>query len=72
MKRTAAVTLLFFAITGCTMGPRYKRPTVDVPAAHRGFEERNSGKTDIASLAHQKWWELFEDPQLQQLERTAI
>jgi multidrug efflux system outer membrane protein len=72
MKRAGAVTLLFLAIAGCAAGPRYKRPAVDVPVAHRGIEEENSGKTDTASLADQKWWEIFPDQQLQQLERTAI
>jgi multidrug efflux system outer membrane protein len=72
MKRTAAAVLLSLTIAGCTVGPRYKRPTVDVPVAHRGIEQENAGKTDSASLADQKWWELFQDQQLQQLLRTAI
>jgi multidrug efflux system outer membrane protein len=72
MKRTAAAVLLSVAIAGCTVGPRYKRPAVDVPAAHRGIEQENAGKTDSASLADQKWWELFQDQQLQQLLRIAI
>jgi outer membrane protein, multidrug efflux system len=76
MKRTTAIALLslslFLAITGCTVGPRYKRPDVDVPVAHRGIDEENAGKTEAASLADQKWWDVFQDPQLQQLERTAI
>src|ERR1700694_688833 len=72
MKRTGAIILLCLAITGCTVGPRYKRPAIDVPAAHRGIELENAGKTGPASMADQKWWELFQDQQLQQLVRTAI
>ncbi|HEV2963033.1 MAG TPA: efflux transporter outer membrane subunit [Candidatus Angelobacter sp.] len=72
MRILAAIALLSIVITGCTVGPHYKRPAVDIPAAHRGIELENGGKTDSASLADQKWWELFQDPQLQQLERTAI
>jgi multidrug efflux system outer membrane protein len=72
MKNTAAVILLALVFTGCTVGPRYKRPPVDVPAAHRGIEQENAGKTEAASLADQKWWELFQDQQLQQLIRTAL
>jgi multidrug efflux system outer membrane protein len=72
MKRTAAIALLFLAVTGCTVGPRYQRPAVDVPDAHRGMEEKGAAKTDSASLADQRWWEVFQDPQLQQLERTAL
>jgi multidrug efflux system outer membrane protein len=72
MKNTAAVILLALVFTGCTVGPHYKRPPVDVPAAHRGIEQENAGKTEAASLADQKWWELFQDQQLQQLIRTAL
>ncbi|MFI5103641.1 MAG: TolC family protein, partial [Terriglobales bacterium] len=72
MKRIAAVAFLSLAVAGCTVGPRYKRPAVDVPVAHRGIEQENLEKTGSASLADQKWAELFQDPQLQQLIRTAI
>jgi multidrug efflux system outer membrane protein len=72
MKRAIRIFFLSLFLTGCAVGPRYKRPDVDVPVAHRGIEEENPGKTDAASLADQKWWDLFQDPQLQQLERTAI
>ena len=72
MKRTAVLILLPFALTGCTVGPRYKRPAVDVPAAHRGIEQEDPGKLAAASLADQKWWELFQDQQLQELLRTAL
>jgi multidrug efflux system outer membrane protein len=72
MRILAGIALLSIVITGCTVRPHYKRPAVDIPAAHRGIELENGGKTDSASLADQKWWELFQDPQLQQLERTAI
>ena len=71
MKPIAAI-LLCLAIFGCTVGPRYKRPTVDVPTAHRGIDEENAGRTGAASLADQKWWEVFQDQQLQELERVAI
>jgi multidrug efflux system outer membrane protein len=72
MKNIFAIVLVFSAFTGCTVGPRYKRPAVDVPAAHRGVEQENAGKNDAASLADQKWWELFQDQQLQQLVHTAL
>jgi outer membrane protein, multidrug efflux system len=64
----AAVCL---ALTGCTVGPHYKRPAVDVPTAYRGAGDTQH-TTQAASLADQKWWELFQDQQLQQLIHTAI
>jgi multidrug efflux system outer membrane protein len=72
MNKLLAAALLIFAVTGCTVGPRYKRPPVDVPVAHRGAEPANTAKADTASLADQKWWELFQDQQLQQLIHTAL
>jgi len=64
----AAVCL---ALTGCTVGPHYKRPAVDVPTAYRGAGD-TPDTTQAASLADQKWWDLFQDQQLQQLIHTAI
>jgi multidrug efflux system outer membrane protein len=72
MKKTAAIALLSLAFTGCTVGPRYKRPPVDVPTAHRGIDQEDPGQTGAASLADQKWWELFQDKELQQLIHTAL
>ena len=72
MKKTAAIALLTAALTGCTVGPHYKRPPVDVPDAYRGVDQENAGKTEAASLADQKWWEVFQDQQLQQLVHTAL
>jgi outer membrane protein, multidrug efflux system len=64
----AAVCL---ALTGCTVGPHYKRPAIDVPTAYRGAGD-TADTTQAASLADQKWWDLFQDQQLQQLIHTAI
>jgi multidrug efflux system outer membrane protein len=72
MKQAITVALLSLTLAGCAVGPRYKRPPVDVPATYRGIELDNAGKTDTASLADQKWWEVFQDEQLQKLIRTAI
>jgi outer membrane protein, multidrug efflux system len=69
--RITAVALQCIALIGCTVGPRYKRPAIDVPTAHRGMAD-NADKTQTASLADTKWWELFQDQQLQQLIRSAL
>jgi outer membrane protein, multidrug efflux system len=63
-------TSLFY--TGCAVGPNYKRPNVDVPAAYRGAENADVVKDSPASLADQKWWEVFRDQELQKLIRTAL
>ena len=73
-------------LTGCTVGPNYKRPAVNVPAEFRApapaADTANSASTQTttpatapnpaASLGDEKWWEVFEDKQLQGLVRTAL
>ncbi len=36
VKRLATIAMLMLVATGCTVGPNYKRPTVDVPGGFRG------------------------------------
>ncbi len=55
-------------LAGCAVGPNYRRPKVDVPAAYRGTQ----ATPDSASLADAKWFDVFQDPQLQGLIRTAL
>jgi multidrug efflux system outer membrane protein len=52
------------------VGPNYQRPKVDVPATYRGPD--NTQASSAASIGDQKWWQVFKDPQLQDLIRTAI
>lgn len=68
------IALLSVAIlgSGCTVGPNYKKPTVNVPGTYRGLPSEEAGKTDAASLGDQKWWEVFQDEQLRSLIRTAL
>jgi multidrug efflux system outer membrane protein len=64
--KPAALLLLVLLLAGCMVGPDYHRPDVVVPAEWRtGPEQRNS----LADLA---WWEVFNDPILQELIRGAF
>lgn len=69
--------------SGCAVGPNYKRPAVDVPGMYRGTTTEASAisrqavasptpQQKSASLGDEKWWDVFEDPQLQSLIRTAL
>ena len=68
MKAAALVSVLAFVIGGCTVGPNYSRPTIPVPDNHRGALEAPQAE----SLADIPWWELFNDPVLQELTRDAL
>ena len=65
-----AVTVLslFVLLSGCTVGPNYKRPTVNAPAAFRGAP----GAAQQASLADLPWWEVFKDESLKELIKTSL
>ena len=60
--------LLAFVIGGCTVGPNYSRPTILTPDNHRDALEPPKAE----SLADIPWWELFNDPVLQELTRDAL
>jgi len=63
---------LVLSLTGCVVGPNYKRPIVNTPGTYRGLTDAEAASTTPASLGDQKWWEVFQDQQLQQLIRTAL
>jgi outer membrane protein, multidrug efflux system len=63
-------TLIVSLVAGCTVGPEYSKPVVKTPDVFRGTDP--NAAPDAASLADSKWFELFNDPQLQELIRTAL
>ena len=65
----AWASLLAILAGGCTMGPKYQRPAVAIPATYRGAP---AAAPSAASFGDEKWWEVFQDPQLQALIRTAL
>jgi multidrug efflux system outer membrane protein len=69
--RSAAIALALVA-SACTVGPTYKRPVANLSDAYRGAAEASAPPAEHLSLADQKWWELFQDEQLQELIRTAL
>jgi multidrug efflux system outer membrane protein len=83
--RSLGLLLAMSGLMGCAVGPNYKRPTVDVPVTYRGATADSSGSTDaqpeqakpktesaVPSLGDEKWWEVFQDRELQGLIRTAL
>jgi len=72
MRKFASLTLLCGLLVGCAVGPNYKRPSVNAPDTYRGLTAEEAAKTESASLGDQKWWEVFQDEQLQDLIRTAL
>jgi multidrug efflux system outer membrane protein len=73
MLRTASQiaigTLLALVLSGCAVGPNYKRPAVNTPQTFRGAPTEAPAATPFGE---QKWTEVFQDPELQKLIRTAL
>jgi len=74
-KRIACWIALSLAVTllaGCMVGPNYHRPAVQTPTSFRDLSDNPQAQAQAASYADLPWWQVFQDPQLQELIRTAI
>src|SRR6202043_3959949 len=58
-------------LAGCTVGPKYKRPSVDVPADYRAITMLQNS-SPVSSLGNENWWQVYQDPVLVQLIHTAL
>jgi len=72
MKHLANSVILITAscalfLTGCTMGPNYKRPVIAPPPQFRGTADQTA-----SSIADTKWADLFQDDQLTALVKKAL
>ena len=72
MRRLIALSLVMLLLSGCAVGPNYKRPSVNIPAAYRGAMPQEATQPAAESLGDQKWWEVFQDQELQDLIHTAL
>src|SRR6201997_2856951 len=59
-------------VAGCKVGPNYNRPVVQPPTAYRELGENPQLQAQTASYADLPWWQVFQDPQLQELIRIAL
>jgi NodT family efflux transporter outer membrane factor (OMF) lipoprotein len=69
--------LLLFSIS-CRVGPEYKRPPAAAPTAFKELPPANSPQASewmmaqpSDALAHGKWWEIYNDPELNALEEQV-
>jgi multidrug efflux system outer membrane protein len=76
MKKLLFMPLLALPlVAGCMVGPNYKRPPVSVPPAYRAPSPAPAAAKatpSTASIGNEKWWQVFQDPVLQNLIRTAV
>ncbi|RRA49116.1 efflux transporter outer membrane subunit [Acidipila sp. EB88] len=74
LRRLPAVigSLALIAVTGCNVGPNYKRPTYPTPPAFHGADNAAVATDSSASIGDQQWSQVFHDPDLKQLIARAL
>lgn len=70
-KWSIAVALLL-CVSGCTVGPNYKRPDVNVPTAYRGLPSGAPEQAGAQEFAEMKLATVFPDEVLQGLLKEAL
>jgi NodT family efflux transporter outer membrane factor (OMF) lipoprotein len=70
-SRFLALLMSASLLTGCAVGPDYKRPDVSLPERFQGQEALNL-RSAIASADLTAWWTSFGDPQLVRFVTLAL
>ncbi|HTJ98177.1 MAG TPA: efflux transporter outer membrane subunit [Bordetella sp.] len=66
MRASAVLLTACTLLTGCLLGPDYKRPEVDTPQSFRFADQEARDMVDTL------WWEQFQDPTLNALIASAL
>jgi len=73
-----ALGTILLLVMGCSVGPKYVRPAVQSPPAYKELPQAVANGSDSWRTAQPKdgttrgkWWEVFNDPQLNELEEKA-
>src|SRR5580693_8177705 len=72
VAKAGAILLAALALSGCAVGPNYNKPAVQSPTVFHGPEQSQQSEAQSGSFADLPWWQVFHDPQLQELIRTAL
>jgi outer membrane protein, multidrug efflux system len=70
--RTSAAFLLLLPLSGCKLGPNYKRPALDVPGQYRGVAPNLDQQFTGPAFAEMKWPSVYQDTVLQGLIKEAL
>jgi outer membrane protein, multidrug efflux system len=68
-RRLILLAVIVSLLSGCMVGPKYRKPEVKPPAV---FRADPAATPDPNSLADLRWFEVFKDERLQELIRTAL
>lgn len=71
MRRFAAIILVLL-VTGCKVGPNYKRPVLATPDQYRGVAPDLSNQPGTQPFAEMQWETVFQDEVLRALIKEAL
>ena len=71
MKRLALLLIGAFLLGGC-LAPEYIRTPGEIPGDYRFQAPNGQPRPELATLADLAWWEIFDDPALQNLIGIAL
>jgi outer membrane protein, multidrug efflux system len=71
LRACSAIALALF-ISGCKVGPNYKRPTVDIPGQYRGVAPDLANQPTVPSISETTWDGVFQDETLKALIKEAL
>ena len=78
LRTTICLAVTSCLLTGCTVGPKYHTPSADTPAAYKELTPADYKNTEGWKVAEPKddalrgkWWEIFNDPELNALEEKV-
>jgi multidrug efflux system outer membrane protein len=69
MRRIRAAVAMAALLAGCTAGPDYRRPVLDLPAS---FPEDSAVPAAATPLPPSDWWRLYQDPLLDELVAATL
>ena len=68
---SGAALIALLILGGCTAGPKYVRPTAEVPPDFKETPDGWKQAQPSDSVTKGKWWEVYQDPQLNALEEQV-
>jgi NodT family efflux transporter outer membrane factor (OMF) lipoprotein len=67
-RRFSGVLVGLLLLSGCAVGPRYSKPSTPAPPGYKEVPPDWKAAQPNDQIARGKWWEIFQDPQLNVLE----
>lgn len=71
MARPLSLLTLALWLAGCAVGPDYRAPKPQLPGSYHRLDDQLPSKT-AAGAVNARWWQTFNDPQLNSLIDRAI